>query len=183
MKQPFICLIYVLSAFATLLSGNTLAADYDHSLTIRKMMAEWTVAGENLNIRLSGKTKGWLAIGFNPTDGMKGGNFILGYVKKGKVVVTDEYGVKKNEHRTDTKIGGAFDITNISGSEKSGKTTISFTIPLDSGDPKDTVIQTDRFITMAFAHSARRDSFKTKHLNRTKMLVHLGTGESKKIKK
>ena len=76
------------------LAGSTSleAADYAHEIETGKMTFAWTTNGKQLDVKLSAATTGWVAIGFNPTDRMRGANFILGYVKDGKVSLTDDFG-------------------------------------------------------------------------------------------
>lgn len=79
---------------------------YKHSAAIEQITFSWTVEGELLHIKLSAKTTGWVGVGFNPTKDMKDANFILGYVKKGKVKLRDDYGSSLRKHSKDTKDGG-----------------------------------------------------------------------------
>jgi hypothetical protein len=65
-------------------AGLIQAADYDHELTAKDMTFAWKIDGDNLAIKISAKTEGWVGIGFNPSKQMKDANFVLGYVKKAK---------------------------------------------------------------------------------------------------
>lgn len=157
-------------------------APFDHQLKTDTITFDWTIDGENINIQLSAKTEGWVAIGFNPTKKMKDANFILGYVKNNKVVITDHYGITAHQHKPDKKLGGQENISNMAGQEKDGFTTISFTIPLDSGDETDQVISLDGKTTVLLAYGSGRDSFRTRHKFRTILEVELNTGEFETIK-
>lgn len=155
------------------------ASAYDHKITEKKITFEWKVNGANIDIRLSAPTTGWVGIGFNPTDQMKDANFIVGYVKKGKVKVSDDYGKTKKTHSKDTKAGGKKDVTGISGGEENGVTTIVFTIPLDSGDAKDKALDINGVTTVLLAYGAGRDSFKSRHKVHAVLSVNLSSGEFK----
>ena len=72
---------------------------------------------------------------------MKGAGFVLGYVKDGKVKVSDEYGDGENSHKSDKKLGGTDNVTVIGGSEKDGVTTVEFSLPFTSGEETDAIIQ------------------------------------------
>ena len=141
----------------------------------------WMVDGENLHVKISAETTGWVAVGFNPESAMRGANFILGAVNnQSQVLVTDHYGVGYTKHKEDTSIGGTSDVSQVYGSEKDGVTEIGFTIPLDSGDMMDTPIDPAKLTTVLLAYSAAQDSFITRHRNRYKMVVNLTTGEVRK---
>lgn len=160
------------------LTVSAQGADYQHSLTAEKITFDWTVDGENLAVRLSAPTEGWVAVGFNPVKQMQGANIVLGYVKKGKVKVFDEIGTKPNQHAKDDKKGGADNVTLVGGAEENGTTTIEFTIPLNSGDETDGKIDpaADTVVILAFGE---RDSRKMGHKKEATVTVNLSTGATK----
>ena len=174
----------IIMALSILFTGDVLAASgaYEHELTVEDMVFAWTVDGDVLNVRLQGKTDSWVGIGFNPTSRMKDANIIIGFVKGGKVEVLDHYGTTEHQHQMDSRIGGESNVSNVSGKEADGMTEISFSIPLQSNDPKDRPIWTDKPNTVLLAHGAGRDSFRTKHVRRMVLEVNLKTGEFKRVK-
>jgi cytochrome c oxidase subunit 2 len=147
-----------------------------------KMSFWWIVEGPQLHVKLEAATSGWVGIGFNPVDRMKGANFVLGAVVQGKVLVTDEYGTGYSKHGSDSTRGGRMDVKNVYGQEADGVTQIGFSIALDTGDEADTVIlpQSDDTVVL-LAHSAGLDSFSARHSFRGTYRVNLSTGEFKKI--
>ncbi|MBU2628798.1 MAG: DOMON domain-containing protein, partial [Proteobacteria bacterium] len=110
------------------------AMDYKHTLEAKDMQFSWTIEGDQIHVKLSAKTTGWVAIGFDPENAMEGANIIIGAVKDGKVKIEDHYGDRKRGHTSDEELGGKNNVLNPSGSEEDGVTTISFTFPLDTGD-------------------------------------------------
>jgi molecular chaperone DnaK (HSP70) len=114
---------------------------------------------------------------------MKDANFIIGYVKDGKAVVKDHFGDGENSHAEDAKSGGKDDITNISGKESDGVTEISFTIPRNTGDTYDAVLNPGQEASVMLAYAAGMDSFLTRHKYRTHLKVNLETGSYKAIGK
>ena len=152
------------------------AADYAHQVEAKKMSFAWTVDGDRLAVKLAAETTGWVAIGFNATDAMKGANYILGYVKDGKVTLSDDFGDSPTGHKPDDKLGGTEDVTLIGGSEENGTTTIEFSIPLASADANDGTIAPDGDTVVLLGYGPDRDSFKVKHKYRTTMKVNLATG-------
>jgi hypothetical protein len=93
--------------------------------------------GTDLTLRLRAPTTGWVAVGFDPSSMMKDADIVIGYVSGDGVFVRDDWGTGPTSHQPDTALGGTDDVTGVSGEESDGVTTISFTIPLDSGDPYD----------------------------------------------
>jgi hypothetical protein len=154
--------------------------NYTHEVKDKKISFAWTVAGETLAVKLTAETDGWVGIGFNPVKKMAGANFILGYVKKGKAKITEEFGNHETKHKSDKKLGGTTDVVLVGGTEVGGVTTIEFTMPLDSGDENDTKIEVMGDTTVLLGYGAGRDSFKAKHKYRSTFKVNLTTGVSKK---
>lgn len=170
----------VLALFIGVLSfswhANLLARDYQHKITLKKMTLAWQIEGTMLHLQVSGKTKGWVAVGFNPVNRMEGANIIIGYVKKGKVKIQDHIGVRPLEHLRDDLNGGRDDITQISGFEQGGYTSISFSIPLNSGDENDGWIDPTTETKVILGYGPDRDSFSPYHKFRTLLYVNLKTG-------
>ena len=152
-----------------------IATDYDHTIHKGEMAFAWKIDGKKLHIKLRAKTKGWVGIGFNPEKVMKGANILIGRVKKGKASVRDDIGTSIITHSSDKKMGGKGNVSAISGNEKAGYTELLFTIPLDSGDAKDTVIQPngETVVMLAFGRS---DSYHLGHKFVTTLKVNLTTG-------
>jgi len=161
------------------LASQSIAAEYDHTVEAKNISFSWKIDGENLAGQVSAKTEGWVGVGFNPSSKMKDANYILGYVKDGKVKIIDDFGVTATAHKSDTKIGGTDDVTVVGGTEEGGMTTIQFVIPLNSGDDKDGVIDPNADTVLLLAYGAGRDSFRSKHKYREVMTVNLSTGEKK----
>lgn len=107
------------------------------STTAAGMDVQWMVDDDTITIRMSARTTGWVAVGFDPSQQMADANIIIGYVEDGEAVVSDDYGIGRIRHGRDTENGGTDDLISYRGEEREGVTVIEFTIPLDSGDPMD----------------------------------------------
>lgn len=81
-----ICLLF--PAFAT-------ANEYPHKLEAKNMTVFWRIDKEQIHVKLTAKTTGWVAIGFDPEKAMQGADIIIGAVKKGKVKIEDHYADRK----------------------------------------------------------------------------------------
>lgn len=177
MEKKGISIISVAVLLIVLLSSVGVSAEFDHEIRIEKMGFRWKVDGENLVVELSARTKGWVAIGFNPSDEMKDANIVIAYVKRGEARIRDDFGVSENSHVQDTRKGGRDNVTVISGKEENGMTTVAFSIPLDSGDSRDQPIVTDGETVVLLAYNRSRDSFRPRHSFRTRLKVNLNTGK------
>jgi hypothetical protein len=174
--------LFTIAILCFFVTGGALASDYGHKLDVDKMDVFWTVEGDKIHVKLSAKTTGWVAIGFDPEKAMQGANIIIGAVKNGKVRIEDHYGDRKRNHKRDDKLGGENHVLNPKGEETDGVTTISFTLPLDSGDKWDKPIPLDKRYKIMLAFGAGRDSFKSGHVWRGVYDVNFTTGESWKLK-
>lgn len=174
MKTKFPAIVSLTIAFL-LLSFSAAASDHMHRIDLKKLKFSWTIDGNVIHIQLVGKTKGWVAVGFNATSQMKDANIIIGYVKKGKVKISDDFGVTRTKHKPDKKLSGKSNLKAVSGNEKQGITTLNFTIPLNSGDKNDGVIQPDGNTRVILA-TGTRDSFRFGHNFHATLDVNLETG-------
>jgi hypothetical protein len=119
-------------------SGSTAAVTEEAlDLTMDDVHLTMETDGTSLTVGISAPTTGWVAVGFDPSAAMKDANIVIGYVADGQVYLRDDWGSGHTSHEPDTDMGGADDITDASGEEAGGVTSISFTIPLDSGTPGD----------------------------------------------
>lgn len=166
-------------AASLIFTSYVAAADYDHTVEAKNISFSWKIDGDNLAGKVSAKTDGWVGVGFNPTNKMKDANYVIGYVKDGKVKIVDEFGETATGHKADDKLGGADNVKVVGGTEEGGMTTIEFEIPLNSGDDKDGVLDPKGDTKLLLAYGAGRDSFRSKHKYREEMIVNLSTGEMK----
>lgn len=162
--------------------GGAAALEYDHKLDEEKMGVFWKIDGDKIHVKLSAKTTGWVGIGFDPEKAMQGANIIIGAVKKGKVRIEDHYGNRKRAHKSDGKLGGKTHVLDPWGMEENGVTTISFTLPLDSGGKWDKPIDPKKLSRIMIAYGSGRDSFKAGHAWRGVYEINYITGQSKKVK-
>ncbi len=181
MKGRILCILLGLCFLSVTVVSEVFAADYSNEVKAKNMSFSWKIDGDKLAVKMSAKTKGWVGIGFNPSDKMKDADFILGYVKKGKAKIIDEFGVGDAKHSSDKKLGGTVDAVLVGGTEEGGMTTIEFTIPLKSTDKHDSVIDVNADTVVLLAYGPDRDSFKTKHKYRATLKVNLTTGASEPI--
>lgn len=122
--------------------------------TVEGFTLEWRTNSDTLDLRLSYRTTGWIAVGFGTAGEMEGSDIYIGYVADdGTVTVVDSFGSSPQTHTPDIDEGGQDNVTNVAGETSRRSTTISFTIPLDSGDPRDIVYAEGRTYQVIIAHA------------------------------
>jgi len=173
------CAFLVIAAVSLLGLNSAHSASYDHEVEAKGVTFAWKVDGDTLHGKMSAKTEGWVAVGFNPSSKMKDANYIIGYVKDGQAEVADHFGDKSTGHSADEKLGGTSDVTLVSGSEDGGMTSIEFTIPLDSGDKFDSVLTVDGDTVVLLAYGPDRDSYKPRHRSKSSKTINLASGAVK----
>ena len=166
-------LLLLLSVFVISFAQEQKQATQDpefKTVAVKDFILDYKVKDDVLVAKVSYPTKGWVAIGFNPSKKMKDANFIIGCNKEGEEIVGDHFGVSPIGHKADTLIGGQSNLIEYSCTEKEGTTTLSFTIPLNSGDEKDGEIKKGKGNKVIFA-AGKKDDLKTKHSVLAKMTV------------
>lgn len=160
--------------FLPVCGGDNGNGNGNNQVSSQGITLKWEMEGTLLNVTLSATTTGWVAAGFDPTSRMQNANIIIGYVASGTAHVRDDFGTGIASHASDESLGGVDNITNVGGSEVDGVTEINFTIPLDSGDGYDRVLQAGNTYTVLLAHgSDGSDEFSVYHAVRTSVEINL----------
>lgn len=147
---------------------------YTYKISVENITFNWK-AGKNLAVKIKAKTTGWIGIGFNPSEGMKDANFIMGYVKDGKVTISNQHGTSKSLHKSNVDLGGKENVTAKAGSEKNGETELSFEIPFKTGDKLDRPVDLNGDTTILLAYG-QSDLLAQQHMSRAKIKVNLSNG-------
>ncbi len=144
--------------------NDDLDGDGYYTLTTNGYTLKYKIVSEYLDCKFTGETTGWVAVGFNPSDRMKDANFIIGYYNTSGGMIRDDYGDSPYSHTSDIDLGGTNDVSLIDSYEDSGRTTIIFQLPLDSGDSKDRILEVGSTYPVIFA-TGDDDNFTTIHNN------------------
>ena len=167
-KLLFCIAISLFSVFVVFASDTELPYS---SIEKKGIVFSWRINGDFLDIIISAPCKGWISVGIEPNVKMKDADIIIGYIKKGKVFIVDNYGTGPVFHKPDTSLGGEDNIQNKAGKEEKRKTEISFSIPLDSGDAYDKIITKGKHVIILACSDA--DNFTSKHKIRTKIEIEI----------
>ncbi|MDD4876577.1 MAG: DOMON domain-containing protein [Dehalococcoidales bacterium] len=101
----------------------------------------WHSDENYIYIGIKGKSIGWVAIGFEPSDEMKDADIVFGLIKNGGTLVLDQFSTGVfGPHHPDIELGGTYDILEFGGKEENGTTIFEFKRALDTGDQYDKVI-------------------------------------------
>ncbi|HPF33331.1 MAG TPA: DOMON domain-containing protein [Candidatus Sabulitectum sp.] len=117
--------------------ATPVATETGKEIVVDDFVLAWTIEDGSMTMTAQAPTTGWVAVGFEPTAAMKDADIIIGYVEDGTLFLRDDFGDGHISHSPDTELGGTDDVTGISGTEEGQITSISFSIPLDSGDGYD----------------------------------------------
>jgi hypothetical protein len=137
--------------------------EYPKHKNFGKLEVFWKTDGEFLYMALKGQTKGWVAIGFEPSSSMKDADMVIAWVENGEVKAVDAFSTGLfGPHPPDEELGGKYDLTEIGGREENGITVIEFKRKLDTGDEYDKVLKKGEVTRIIWA-LANGDSFSLRH--------------------
>lgn len=120
--------------------ATTATADGFKEFTQEGYTLDWKIHNNVIDVKLTYATNGWVGVGFGKTGTMEGSHIILGFVLDGKATVADHFGYAHDKHGPEDKVGGKDSLTARAGTFEGGKTTITFTMPLNTGNAKDPVL-------------------------------------------
>ena len=140
--------------------------EYPHQTSVSGVDVYWSNDAEQLRIGLVSPGTGYVAIGFDPEDRMKGANYIIAFVQEGELSIRDDFGTEPIAHTQDTNRGGLDNILASAGSEWPDQTVVEFVIPLDSGDPHDKVLVPGMTYPILVSYHDLRDGFSARHSGR-----------------
>jgi uncharacterized membrane protein len=121
------------------------------TITTDKFTFAWKVNGPLVDMRLSYPTTSWIAVGFNKQPVMDGADIVIGYVKAGEAMVEEDH-AEGHSHSPEQKNGGKQTLTNVTGKVENGTTTLTWTMPLNTGNPHDIVLKPGERIGLILAH-------------------------------
>jgi hypothetical protein len=162
--------------------------EYSHSLKLYSparqgytggvMTISWKIDDEYLYMALNGSTRGWLAIGFEPTEWMRDADMVLGVVD-GNARVLDEYSTGNyGPHIEDTLLGGTDDILEYGGKSYGTHTVAEFRRRLDTGDRFDKVLRLGKDVSIIWAMSDSMDPTVKHNIAYGEGLIYLGITQS-----
>ena len=152
----------------------TIPKHYSLMKTIEKngMTVSWQFRGDQIEIEVFAPTQGWVAIGFNESDQLKGTNLVMGNVKANQTKVSDRYIVDFGDHRAIESLKGINHISKIKGNETAKGTTLQFSICRKAKDKYHfDLVKSNRFhLLLAYSQA---DDFDHHSIMRTSTKIEL----------
>jgi hypothetical protein len=123
--------------------GVIAEGEYAHSTTIGQVTVYWSNDGSYLYLAAEAQTSGWLGIGLDPAERMKGADYIIAAERDGVLSVYDAYGqaLTGPTHPEDVTIGGTTDLVAVAAFQQDGWVRLEVQKPLDSGDSADRALE------------------------------------------
>ena len=98
------------------------------------MVVHWKIGEDHIDFEVFAPAKGWLAIGLNTNEKLKGNNLIMGKIEDGEVTINDRFIVGVGDHRAVEDLGGSDHLFNLAGEENARGSIIRFSIATRSRD-------------------------------------------------
>ena len=142
----------------------------------------WTMLGDRIQLAISARTTGWLALGLEPTKMMQNADMIIGWWNSTTdFQIVDAYSTGlTGPHPPDTQLGGTYDILSYLATQDNGTTTLELTRMLDTKDPFDHVILANRDMHIIWSTSDSKE-FDQKHSHKGLGVVNFATGKAKPV--
>jgi len=128
------------------------------SITVKDMQVNWTAEKDHWAFELKAPTTGWVALGFNHKNDIVHTNLIMGAVEEGQLKMEDFYVVGFGNPQPVNQLGGTLAVTEMSGDEQNGETTIRFQVPKIAKDEYHYNLERGKEIWFICAYS-RADDF------------------------
>jgi outer membrane protein assembly factor BamB len=139
--------------------------EYAKNLTLAngRYTVHWKNDAKDLYMALEGRTNGFVAIGFEPTQAMKDADMVMGWVSAGEATVLDLYSTGTyGPHPADESLGGRDDILESGGNESGNRTVIEFWRMMNTSDQYDKSLQPGQTIDIIWSMSSS-DSPSVRH--------------------
>lgn len=171
-------ILVTFSVCSLAIASSAIAAPKQFEVTSGPMTFKWSIEGNNLRGTVRAKTTGWVAVGFNPSKGMKDAMFVLGAEKDGKVKVENHFGTSERAHESYASLGCKETLTNTTGKLDGEYTEISFTIPTNASDKCSKPLNLNGDTKLLMAHGSGK-KFSFGHPFKVALTVNLATGAKK----
>lgn len=155
--------------------GSLLADNWNepsrHGIIIKQQMqVSWRASEGKVHFGLTAPVAGWLAIGLNTSDQLKGTYLLMARVVKGQAEVVEHKVISPGVYRPFHELGADMAVSNIHGSEREGSTTVSFSLPEMNVSPLAFPMQEGQSYTLLMAYSVS-DDFQHHSIMRTSEVI------------
>lgn len=127
------------------------------TIRLGRMECYYEIQQDRLHFHLTAPTEGWLAVGFNDENNIVGADLLMFSIKGDSVQFEDQFVLAAGKHPEDKACGGESNIIVESAKEASGRTSVAFSIPLNSGDKLDFIHRVGQDFWLILAYSVSDD--------------------------
>lgn len=136
------------------------------------MEVRWEIRADTLAVWMSAPTNGWLAIGFNTENRLKGTSLVMVRVREGEPEAVDFYVLAPGDYQPVTQLGGVSQIRTISGTESVSGTQVHCGLVLRPSSKWHHELRAGASYTMLLAYS-QSDDFNHHSMMRTSIAITL----------
>jgi DOMON domain len=136
------------------------------------MTVTWYHQNERIYFGLSAPTDGWVAIGFNVSDDIKGTYLLMGNVIDDKPTVMEHYTVSAGNYKPLTAFAVPTQVQHIEGVESKKNTVLNFSLPVKAISKYQKDLLPGKKYVLHIAYS-REDDFQHHSMMRTTVNISL----------
>lgn len=106
----------------------------EHGIASNGMTFKWSIDEQAIHCEVFAPSKGWVAVGFNPDDGLPNTHLIMGAAEQDFYEISDRHIVGPGDHRSTIALGGSDPLFHRKVTENNKGTVMSFSLPLEPND-------------------------------------------------
>ncbi|TAI46894.1 DOMON domain-containing protein [Flagellimonas allohymeniacidonis] len=130
---------------------------FSQEIQVERMRISWEYQNDRVRFTASAPDDGWVALGFNGKNNIVGSNLIMVGVQGSKTTAEDFYVVSAGNPKPVATLGSKSQIEDITGEDKNGITTISFTLPIKAIDEYHKDLSAGKKLWLICAYSMEDD--------------------------
>jgi hypothetical protein len=142
------------------------------TISQNRMTVTWYHQNERIYFGISAPTEGWVAIGFNFSDDIKGTYLLMGNVINDKPNVVEHYTISAGNYKPLTAFAVPSQVQHIEGIENKNNTLLNFSVPVKANSKYQKDLSPGLKYIMHIAYS-REDDFQHHSMMRTTVNISL----------
>ena len=121
------------------------------------MVVRWHYQGNRILIEMSAPTNGWVTVGFNDQDRIKGAYLLMGRVLNKQAEVVEHYTIAPGNYHHIEALGVKPAVQQVFSEQKDGKTTLKFSLPIEAASKYQKSLKAGQSYIMILAYSSDTD--------------------------
>ncbi len=135
-------------------------------LTIEDFDLRYYFLADRIHFQVSAKCEGWLMLGFNNEERIDGSYLVFGTIQNQFQVVEDHFVTAIGRHSSLHDLGEGASLRDCQFAKKNGKSTLEFSLPLESLSDYSPTFKANDQLYVWFAYS---ESFDLNHHSRKRI--------------